>query len=101
MLQARSEAHRDQFPDAVSMTIDDIACGAAAVVTVQHCGTLQTNGQVAGLAEEPELLARVEGAEDGAAETTTGLQLLQTLNGVRRCSFLPPADSRENRHASE
>lgn len=101
MLQVRSKAHRDQLPDAVSMAIDDVTGGAAAVVTVQHCGTFYADGQVTGLAEEPELLARVEGAEDGAAETTMGLQLLQTLNGVGRRSFLPPADARENRHVSE
>lgn len=80
------------------MTIDNIACGAAAVVAVQRGGTLQADGQVAGLAEEPELLAGVEGAEDGAAETTASLQLLQTLNRVRCCPLLSPADRRENRH---
>lgn len=65
---------------------------------MQRGGTLQADGQVAGLAEEPELLAGVEGAEDGAAETTARLQLLQTLNRVRCCSLLSPAARRENRH---
>lgn len=74
------------------MTINNITGGAAAVVAVQRGGTLQADGQVAGLAEEAELLSRVEGAEDGAAETTTRLQLLQTLNRVRCCSLLAPAD---------
>lgn len=77
------------------MTIYNVARGAAAVVAVQHGRTLQADGQVAGLAEEPELLAGVEGAEDGAAETTARLQLLQTLNRVRCCSLLSPADRRE------
>ncbi len=80
------------------MVIDNIPCGAAAVVAVQRGGTLQADGQVAGLAEEPELLAGVQGAEDGAAETTTRLQLLQTPKRVRRCSLLPPADRKEDRY---
>lgn len=80
------------------MTIDNIPGGAAAVVAVQCGGTLQADGQVAGLTEEPELLAGVERAEDGAAETTTRLQLLQTLNRVRCCSLLPPADRGEDRY---
>lgn len=79
------------------MAIDDITGGAAAVVTVQRGGTLQADGEVAGLTEESELLAVVERAEDGAAKTSTRLELLQTLNGVRCCSLLPPADRRDNR----
>lgn len=80
------------------MAVNDIMCGAAAVVTVQRSGTFQADGQVARLTEEPELLARMEGAEDGAAETTTRLQLIQALNRVRCCPLLPPADSRGNRY---
>lgn len=90
LLQPGSYSYSDQFSDAVSVLVDDIMCGAAAVVTVQRGGTVQADGQVAGLTEEPQLLTGVEGTEDGAAETATGLQLLQTLNGVRRCSLLPP-----------
>lgn len=96
-LQAWLQARRDQLSDAVSVAVDDIVGGAAAVVAVQRGGTLQADGQVAGLTEEPELLAGVEGAEDGAAEATARLQLLQTLDGVRRCSLLPPADRTGNR----
>lgn len=40
----------------------------------------------------------MEGAEDGAAQTAARLQLLQTLNRVRCCSLLPPADKRGNRY---
>lgn len=81
-LQTGPQVHRDQLSDAVSMVIDDVPRRAAAVIAVQRGGTLQAHGEVAGLAEEPELLAWVEGAEDGAAEATARLQLLQTLNGV-------------------
>lgn len=88
--------HRDQLSDAVSVAIDDVPRGAAAVVAVQRGGTLQAHGEVAGLAEEPELLARVEGAEDGAAEATARLQLLQTLDGVGRRPLLPPDGGTEN-----
>lgn len=100
MLQARSQTHRDQLSDAVSVTINNIPSGAAVVVAVQRGRTLQADGQVAGLAEEAELLAGVEGAEDGAAETTTRLQLLQTLDRVRRCALLSPADSRRNEQST-
>lgn len=93
MLQARTQTHRDQLSDAVSVTINNIPSGAAVVVAVQRGRTLQADRQVTGLAEESELLARVEGAEDGAAETTTRLQLLQTLDRVRRCALLSPAET--------
>lgn len=89
--------YRDQLSDAASMTINNITCGAAAVFTVQRGSALQANRQVTGLAEEPELLSRVEGAEDRTAETTTRLQLLKTLNRVSRSSLLPSADRSENR----
>lgn len=82
------------------MTVDNIKCGTAAVVTVQCGCTLQADRQVAGLAEEPELLAGMEGAQDRTAETTSRLQLLQTLNRVRRCSLLPPADTTQNRYST-
>lgn len=94
-VQARSQAHADQLSDAVSMVIDDIPRGAAAVVAVQGGGALQADGQVARLAEEAQLLARVEGAEDGAAQTTTRPQLVHGLHGVRRRSLLSPAERRE------
>lgn len=80
----------DQLPDAVSVAMDDVARGTAVVVAVQRGGALQADGQVTGLAEEPELLARVEGAEDGPAEATSGLQLFEAANGVRRRPLLPP-----------
>ena len=48
------------------MAIYDILCVTAEVVAVQCGRTLQTDGQVAGLTEEPQLLAWVERAEDGA-----------------------------------
>lgn len=95
-LQTGPQVHRDQLSDAVSVVIDDVPRGAAAVVAVQRGGTLQAHGEVAGLAEEPELLARVEGAEDGAAEATARLQLLQALNGVGRRPLLPPVGGTEN-----
>ena len=91
-LHARSQAHRDQLSDAVSMAIDHILSGAASVVSVQRGGTLQTDGEVAGLAEEPQLLTRVQAAEDGPAQRPAGLQVLQTLDGVRRRPLLTPAD---------
>lgn len=74
------------------MVIDDIPRGAAAVVAVQSGGALQADGQVARLAEETQLLARVEGAEDGTAETTTRPQLVHGLQRVRRRSLLSPAE---------
>ena len=80
------------------MAIDNISGGAAAVVAVQRGSTLQADGQVAGLTEQPELLAGMEGAEDGTAQTAARLQLLQTLNRVTCCSLLPPADKRGNRY---
>lgn len=79
------------------MTIDDVARGATAVVTVERGSTLHADGQVAGLTEEPEFLSRVEAAEDRAAETTTSLQLLQTHETVRRRSLLAPADRGRSR----
>lgn len=85
----------DQLPDAVSMAMDDVARGAAVVVAVQRGGALQADGPVAGLAEEPELLARVEGAEDGPAEATGGLQLFEAANRVRRRPLLPPGAREE------
>lgn len=75
--------------------VDNITCGAAVVVAVQRGSTLQADRQVTGLTEETELLTRVEGAEDRAADTTTGLQLLQSLNRVRCCSLLAPGDRKE------
>lgn len=95
-LQTGPQVHRDQLSDAVSVVIDDVPRGAAAVVAVQRGGTLQTHGEVTRLAEEPELLPRVEGAGDGAAEATARLQLLQTLNGVGRRPLLPPDGGTEN-----
>lgn len=82
------------------MAIDDITCGAAAVVPVQSGGTLQADGQVAGLTEKPELLSRVQGAEYGSAEATASLQLLQSLNRMRRCSLLPPTGQRTDTEKS-
>lgn len=90
LLQTRAEVQRDQLSDAVSVAIDDVLRGAAAVVAVQRGGALQADGEVAGLTEEPKLLARVEGAEDRAAEATTRLELLQELDRVGRCALLPP-----------
>lgn len=78
------------------MAIDDVLRGAAAVVAVQRGGALQADGEVAGLAEEPELLARVEGAEDWTTEAATGLQLLQELHRVGCCALLPPSDGVKN-----
>lgn len=99
-LQTGPQMHRDQLSDAVSVVIDDVLRGAAAVIAVQRGGTLQAHGEVAGLAEEPELLARVEGAEDGVAEATARLQILQMLNGVRRRPLLPPDGGTENIYTS-
>lgn len=79
------------------MTIDDIACGATAVVPVQCGGTLHADRQVAGLTEEAQFLSRVEAAENGAAQTTTSPQLLQADETVRRRSLLTPADRGEGR----
>lgn len=90
--------HVNQLSDAVPMAIDNIACGAAAVVAVQRGGTLQADGQVAGLTEKPQLLSRVQGAEDRPDQTTTSLQLLQSLNGVRCCSLLPSEDTQTYEH---
>lgn len=58
-LQTGPQVHRDQLSDAFSVVIDDVPRGAAVVIAVQRGGTLQAHGEVAGLAEEPELLARV------------------------------------------
>lgn len=96
LLQTRPQVQRDQLPDAVSVAVDDVLRGAAAVVAVQRGGALQADGEVAGLAEEPQLLARMEGAEDGAAEATARLQLLQKLDRVGRCALLPPGGGAES-----
>lgn len=97
LLQTRSKARRHQLSDAVSVAINNVQRGAAAVVAVQRGGALQADWKVAGLTEETELLARVHGAQDGTAETTSWPQLLQTLNRMRRCSLLPPAEPRQNK----
>lgn len=93
--QVGPQVPADQLPDAVPMAMDHVARGAAVVVAVQRGGTVQTHGQVTWLAEEPELLARVEGAEDGPAEATAGLQLFEAANGVRRRPLLPPGEAEE------
>lgn len=97
-LQARPQATKDQLSHAVSVAIHGITRGAAVVVAVQRGSALQAHGQVAGLTEEPQLLAGVEAAEQRAADTTPGLQLLQSLNRVRGCSLLAPADRKDNTH---
>ena len=81
------------------MAMDDVACGAAVMVAVQRGGALQAHGQVTGLAEEPQLLARVEAAEDGPAEAAAGLQLFQAADGVRRRPLLPPGAERSDQPA--
>lgn len=91
------QAPGDQLPDAAPVAVDGVARGTAAVVAVQRGGALQAHGQVAGLTEETQLLARVQGAEDGAAEAAAGTQLGQTLNGVSRRSLLAPAGQRGQR----
>lgn len=96
-LQTRPQAQRDQLSDSVAVAIDDVPRGAAAVVAVQRGGALQADGEVARLAEEAELLARVEGAEDRTAEATARLELLQELDGVGGCALLPPSVGGENR----
>lgn len=93
--QVGPQVPTDQLPDAVPMAMDHVTCGAAVVVAVQRGGTVQTDGQVTWLAEEPELLARVEGAEDGPAEAPAGLQLFEAANGVRRRPLLPPGETEE------
>lgn len=94
-LHARSKAPCHQLSDAVSVTIDDIMCGAAAVVAVQRGSTLQADWQVTGLAEEAEILARMEGAQDRAEEATSRLQILQTLDRVSCRPPLTPADTQQ------
>lgn len=94
-LQVGPQAPTDQLSDAVPMAMDDVARGAAVVVAVQRGGALQADGQVTGLAEEAELLAWVEAAEDGPAEAAAGLQLLEAADGVSGRPLLPPGEEEE------
>jgi len=70
----------NKLSDAVSMQINYVSSWGAAVVTMECCGTFQANGKVTWLAEEAELLTRVKRAENGACETSLGLQVLETLD---------------------
>lgn len=80
----------DQFSDTVAVPIDGITCRTAAVVTMEGGSALQADRQVAGLAEETELLAGVKEAEDGAREAALALQLLKTLDSVGGRPLLSP-----------
>lgn len=96
-LQVGRQAPPDQLSDAVPMAMDDVARGTAVVVAVQRGRALQADGQVTGLAEEPQLLARVDAAEDGPAKAAAGPQLFEAAHGVRRRPLLPPGEEKRDR----
>ena len=75
------------------MVMDNVPCSAAVVLPVERGSALQTDGLVAGLTEEAELLGGVQGAEDRARQPTLGLQLLDALDSMGGRPSLPPRET--------